>query len=191
MVIWELPCYCLAHQSNGTSHWKDTSIYARDVWEAVRDLYSDLENPSQIFELKIQLWQSKQSDRDVTTYYNELVTLWQELDQCNEDVWENSNDYANRKKREENDRVYMFLTSLNRNFDGVRGAFLAGNLCLPFGKCFLKWDVKKHGGKRCCIAKKMFPIWKLKARPLYPKVSTLTMTVLKSRGASIAKNPGI
>ena len=53
---------------------------AKDVWEAVRDLYSDLENSSQIFELKTRLWKSKQNDRDVTTYYNELVTLWQEID---------------------------------------------------------------------------------------------------------------
>jgi hypothetical protein len=53
---------------------------AKDVWEAVRDLYLDLENSSQIFELKTRLWKSKQNDRDVTTYYNELVTLWQELD---------------------------------------------------------------------------------------------------------------
>ncbi|KAG6679563.1 hypothetical protein I3842_14G138300 [Carya illinoinensis] len=45
---------------------------AQDVWEAVRDLYSNLENSSQIFELKTQLWKSKQNDREVTTYYNEL-----------------------------------------------------------------------------------------------------------------------
>jgi hypothetical protein len=53
---------------------------AKDVWEAIRDLYSELENSSQIFELKTRLWKSKQNDRNVTTYYNELVTLWQELD---------------------------------------------------------------------------------------------------------------
>ena len=81
---------------------------AKDVWEAVRYLYLDLENSSQIFELKTRLWKSKQNDRDVTTYYNELVTLWQELDQCYDDDWENLNDYALHKKREENDRVYIF-----------------------------------------------------------------------------------
>jgi hypothetical protein len=103
---------------------------AKDVWEAVRDLYSDLENSSQIFELKTRLWKSKQNDRDLTTYYNELVTLWQELDQCYDDVWENSNDSARHKKREENDRVYMFLAGLNRNLDEVRGRVL-GRKPLP------------------------------------------------------------
>ncbi|KAH9763107.1 protein kinase domain-containing protein [Citrus sinensis] len=33
---------------------------AKAVWDAVRDTYSDLENSSQIFELKTRLWQSKQ-----------------------------------------------------------------------------------------------------------------------------------
>ena len=32
------------------------------------------------FDLKTQLWQSKQGEHDITTYYNEMVTLWQELD---------------------------------------------------------------------------------------------------------------
>ena len=50
---------------------------AKDVWDAVRDMYYDVENLSQIFELKMNLWKSRQGDRDVTTYYNEMVTLWQ------------------------------------------------------------------------------------------------------------------
>ena len=33
---------------------------AKDVWEAVREMYSDLENSSQIFELKTKLWSSEE-----------------------------------------------------------------------------------------------------------------------------------
>ena len=84
----------------------------KDVWEAVRDCYSDLENSSQIYELKTQLWQSKQGEKDVTTFYNLMVTLWEELDQFYEDDWENPNDATKFKKREENDRVYMFLSKM-------------------------------------------------------------------------------
>ncbi|XP_024020665.1 uncharacterized protein LOC112091385 [Morus notabilis] len=58
---------------------------AKEVWEAVRDMYSNVKNSSQIFELKTKLWKSKQGDRDVTSYYNEIVPLWQELDLCYED----------------------------------------------------------------------------------------------------------
>lgn len=97
---------------------------AKDEWEAVRNYYSDLENSSQIYELETQLWQSKQGDKDVTTFYNIMVTLWQELDQCYEDDWENPNDATKFKKREENDRVYMFLADLNQELDEVRGRIL-------------------------------------------------------------------
>ena len=57
----------------------------KELWEAVHGTYSNLENPSLIFELKTRLWDLKQGDREVTAYYNEKVTLWQELDQCYED----------------------------------------------------------------------------------------------------------
>ena len=94
---------------------------AKEVWDSVRETYSDLENPSQIFELKTKLWQSKQGDRDVTRYYNEKVALWQELDQCHEDIWESLTDCARQKKREENDRIFMFLAGVNRDLDKVKG----------------------------------------------------------------------
>lgn len=74
--------------------------------------------------MKSKLWQSKQGDREVTLYYNEMVTLWQELDHCYDDVWENPNDFARHMKREENDRVYMFLAGVNWNLDGVKGRIL-------------------------------------------------------------------
>ena len=93
---------------------------AKDVWDSVRETYSDLENSSQIFELKSKLWNSKQGDRDVTIYYNEMVTMWQELDQCYDNVWENPNDCARFQKREENDRVYMFLAGVNKSLDEVK-----------------------------------------------------------------------
>lgn len=103
---------------------------AKDVWDSIRATYSDLENSSQIFELKTRLWQFKQEDRDITTYYNGMVALWQELDQCHDDVWESPVDCARQKKREENDRVFMFLAGVNRSLDDVKGRIL-GRKPLP------------------------------------------------------------
>ncbi|KAK5802336.1 hypothetical protein PVK06_029924 [Gossypium arboreum] len=58
---------------------------AKYVWDAVKDTYSDLENASQIFELKIKLWKARQGEKEVTLYYNKIMSLWQELDQCYND----------------------------------------------------------------------------------------------------------
>ncbi|XP_024038874.1 uncharacterized protein LOC127898956 [Citrus sinensis] len=98
---------------------------AKAVWDAIRDTYSDLENSSQIFELKTQLWQSKQGNREVTTYYNELLILWQKLDLCYDEQWDCSSDSVRYKKMLENDRVYVFLAGLNRDLDEVRGRILS------------------------------------------------------------------
>ena len=103
---------------------------AKAVWDSIRQTYSDLENSSQIFELKSKLWKSKQGDREITVYYNEMVALWQELDQCYDDEWENPNDCARYMKREENDRVYMFLAGVNQSLDEVKGRIL-GRKPLP------------------------------------------------------------
>ena len=41
---------------------------AKDVWDAIWETYSDVENASQIFELKTRFWQMKQGNRAVTEY---------------------------------------------------------------------------------------------------------------------------
>ena len=61
---------------------------ARDVWEAVQDIYSNQENYSQMFELNAKMWKSQQGDREVIVYYNEMMTLCQELDLIEEEEWE-------------------------------------------------------------------------------------------------------
>lgn len=103
---------------------------SKEVWDSVKGTYSDLENFSQNFELKTKLWQSKQGNRAVTSYYNEMVASWQELDQCYDDKWENTDDYIRHQKHEENDRVFMFLAGVNRALDEVKGRIL-GRRPLP------------------------------------------------------------
>ncbi|KAL2497494.1 Bifunctional aspartokinase/homoserine dehydrogenase 1 [Abeliophyllum distichum] len=72
---------------------------AKDVWDAVKETYSDSENSSQIFEIKTKLCQLKQREREVTNYYMDMCNLWQELDLSSEEDWECSADSAKYKKR--------------------------------------------------------------------------------------------
>ncbi|KAI5427181.1 hypothetical protein KIW84_032559 [Lathyrus oleraceus] len=94
---------------------------AKDVWEAVKETYSDIQNSSQIFGLKSKLLHAKQGDMNVTAYYNELLTLWQELDLCYDDNWRCTKDSFLFLKRQENDRVFMFLVGLNKDLDELKG----------------------------------------------------------------------
>ncbi|PNY16264.1 hypothetical protein L195_g012979 [Trifolium pratense] len=103
---------------------------AKEVWEAVRDTYSDIDNSYHIFFLKSKLWLAKQGNMDVTTYYNEMMKLCRELDLCYDDSWKCDEDNLLFIERHENDRVFMFLAGLNKEYDDVRRKIL-GKAPLP------------------------------------------------------------
>ena len=100
----------------------------KDVWDAIRETYSDAENVSQIFELKTRLWQMKQGVLEVTEYYTEMLGLWQDLDLNCEEEWEFMGDSVCFKKKMENERVFKFLAGLNRELDDIRSRVLS---CQP------------------------------------------------------------
>ena len=52
---------------------------AKSMWDAVRRRYSDLENSTQMCDLRDTARNLKQGDLSVTQYFNTLTTLWQEL----------------------------------------------------------------------------------------------------------------
>ena len=99
-------------------------MMSKEIWGAMRETYSGLENSSPTVELKSKLRRSKQGDQEVTTYFNAMLDLWQELDQCYNDGYENPRDLARFQKREENDRLFMFLTGVNSSLDEVKGRIL-------------------------------------------------------------------
>ncbi|KAI5409345.1 hypothetical protein KIW84_054954 [Lathyrus oleraceus] len=74
---------------------------AKDVWEVDKKTYSDTQNSFQIFGLKSKLWHAKQGNRSAIAYYNEMLTLWQELDLCYDDNWRCTEDSVLFLKREE------------------------------------------------------------------------------------------
>lgn len=62
--------------------------------------------------MKTTLWKSKQGERNVIDYYNEMRAFWRELYLCYEETWECKNDSIKYHKHVENDRVYVFLVGL-------------------------------------------------------------------------------
>lgn len=52
----------------------------KGVWDVVCETYLGTEHFSKYFEIKTQLWNMKQGNKEVTQYYMEMVVLGQELD---------------------------------------------------------------------------------------------------------------
>ena len=56
---------------------------AQELWENVNQMYSDLGNQSQIFELILKIEDLHQGEDTVTKYFNSLKRIWQDLDLFN------------------------------------------------------------------------------------------------------------
>ena len=55
---------------------------AKEVWDVVSQTYLKKGKTTRIYELKTMIHNTKQKDLTVTTSYNTLKILWQELDLC-------------------------------------------------------------------------------------------------------------
>ncbi|KAL7593058.1 hypothetical protein Lser_V15G32577 [Lactuca serriola] len=103
---------------------------AHEIWKAVQEMYSDLENTSQCFEIRSALRSTNQGGRSVTEYYNVLTELWQEMDVFYHINWSCPQDGTLHAKMLEKDRIFDFLQGLNKELDEVRGRIL-GTKPLP------------------------------------------------------------
>uniref|UniRef100_A0A2N9F651 Retrotransposon Copia-like N-terminal domain-containing protein n=1 Tax=Fagus sylvatica TaxID=28930 RepID=A0A2N9F651_FAGSY len=91
-----------------------------ELWENVNQMYSDLGNQSQIFELTLKLGEMRQGEDSVTKYFNSLKRVWQDLDLFNTYEWKSVEDSCHHKKIVEDNRIFKFLAGLNIEFDEVR-----------------------------------------------------------------------
>ena len=104
---------------------------AQELWENVNQMYSDLGNQSQIFELTLKLAEMRQGEDTVTKYFNSLKRIWQELDLFDTYEWKSPEDARHYKKTVEDNRIFKFLAGLKVEFDKVRGRII-GRQPLPF-----------------------------------------------------------
>ena len=56
---------------------------AKELWDNINQMYSDLGNQSQVFELTLKLGEIQQGKDSITKYFNSLKRLWQDLDLFN------------------------------------------------------------------------------------------------------------
>ncbi|KAG8501502.1 hypothetical protein CXB51_003813 [Gossypium anomalum] len=108
----------------------------KDMWDAVKENYSDLGNASQVFEIKLKLKDIRQGTLKVTHYYNNLKILWQELDMYYEADWSEGLEHTKFMTHLNNERLYEFLAGLNRELDEVRGRILGRSPLPTIGEAF-------------------------------------------------------
>ncbi|XP_050233189.1 uncharacterized protein LOC126681679 [Mercurialis annua] len=60
---------------------------AKDLRDNVSQMYSDLGNQSQVYELTLRLGEISQGEESVTKYFNSIKRIWQDLDLINDYEW--------------------------------------------------------------------------------------------------------
>ncbi|KAL5820794.1 hypothetical protein ACOSQ3_022676 [Xanthoceras sorbifolium] len=103
---------------------------AKAMWNNLSQMYSDLGNQSQIYEIELKIGETKQGTESVTKYFSGLKRLWQDLDMFFDHKWKDAADGVYFQKVLENSRVFKFLAGLNVDFDEVRGRII-GRQPLP------------------------------------------------------------
>ncbi|GKA90799.1 retrovirus-related pol polyprotein from transposon TNT 1-94 [Tanacetum coccineum] len=97
---------------------------AKEVWDSLEAMYTDTSDETQIFELHRKCFSTKQSGRSIATYYDELASLFQEIDQRNTMKGESISSITLLQKYVGRLRVHMFLSGLDNVYDQVRGEIL-------------------------------------------------------------------
>ncbi|GAA0163686.1 hypothetical protein LIER_39642 [Lithospermum erythrorhizon] len=82
------------------------STSAKDIWDGVKTMFSDMGNTSQLYELKNRVRDLRQNNLFVTAYFSSLKNLWEELDLYLEHDQICSACNIKFVKRKEKDRVF-------------------------------------------------------------------------------------
>ncbi|KAK0598285.1 hypothetical protein LWI29_033284 [Acer saccharum] len=92
---------------------------AKEVWDVVKRSYLDASDYSQVYELMKKTFQLRHDGRPLKEYYNELNSVFMELDYRRPNDKECTVNSEKYMKRISEDRVYMFLAGLDHNLDQV------------------------------------------------------------------------
>ena len=128
---------------------------AKALWDNIIQMYSNLGNQSQIYELQLKLGNNCQGENSVTKYFNVLRGLWQDLDLFNDYEWKNTDDCNYFKKVVESSRIIKFLVGLNVEFDEVRDKII-GRQPLPYLGEVLSEVHREESWRNVMLGKKLF-----------------------------------
>lgn len=84
---------------------------AKEVWHAVKRIYLDVSDSTQVYDLIKKSFQSSQGGRPISEYYNGLNSLFLELDYRRPIAMECPNDIDKFRTCTIENRVYVFTIS--------------------------------------------------------------------------------
>ncbi|CAL5385807.1 unnamed protein product [Camellia sinensis] len=109
---------------------------AREIWSALAKAFYDGSDESQIFALHQQAFSLKQVGRPLSTYFGDLVAIFQELDHRDKIIMKDPDDMIAYVKSVERLRVHIFLNGLDTEFEQIRGEVLRKDPVLDLDEAY-------------------------------------------------------
>uniref|UniRef100_A0A2C9WKE7 Retrotransposon gag domain-containing protein n=1 Tax=Manihot esculenta TaxID=3983 RepID=A0A2C9WKE7_MANES len=97
---------------------------AKEIWEAIAKTFYDESDETCLFELNQKFFSTTQNDRPLSTNYNELITIFQEIDHRMTSQEETVEGVVQMHSAMARLRVHIFLNGLDPEFDHVDGEIL-------------------------------------------------------------------
>ncbi|KAL5699976.1 hypothetical protein ACHQM5_025485 [Ranunculus cassubicifolius] len=94
---------------------------AKEVWDAVKRSYLDVSDSSEVYELMKKSFQSRQGGRPLAEYYNELNSIFLELDYRRPNDMTCTTDIEKLRKRtgEDRDKVTKMTIGIGKERGGL------------------------------------------------------------------------
>ena len=109
---------------------------ANEIWEAVAKTFYDGTDETQLFELNRRSFTTRQNGRTLPAYYNELVSIFQEIDSRIMTQEKDVTGVVSLHKTLARLRVYIFLAGLDSEFNQARSEILRKDPPLDLESCY-------------------------------------------------------
>ena len=111
-------------------------LTGREIWIALAKAFYDGADESRLFALNQRAFSTKQVGHPLSTYYSDLIEIFQELDHREKIVMKDLEDVIAYKKSIERLRVHIFLNGLDAKFERIRGEILRRDPALDLEKTY-------------------------------------------------------
>lgn len=107
-----------------------------EIWEAVTKTFYDGSDETQLFELNRRSFNTRQAGRVLSTYYNEFVSIFQDIDTRLTMQEESVEDTISINKTISRFRDHIFLAGLDPKFNQARSEVLRKDPPLSLESCY-------------------------------------------------------
>ncbi|KAF3780196.1 hypothetical protein EJ110_NYTH39816 [Nymphaea thermarum] len=97
---------------------------AYEMWTILARMYGRKKCVLHTYQIKRSIYDLRQGESSVASFYAALKTKWEELDYHTNDDWKNASDQALYWEKEWTDRTFIFLGGLRDEFESVRSQLL-------------------------------------------------------------------